>query len=132
MPQRIDLVLRFVHREMRIASETHADPCIEHEVAAHELRHVALDDAMIAEFRPLLEARVREFGRALLPAAAGSFEEAKARLSDRLRSGVRAIYEEFEGTRHRRHRDEIDTEAEYARVKTMCGGRAPALVARRL
>jgi hypothetical protein len=131
VPQRIDLVLRFVRREMRIASETRADPCVEQEVEAHERRHVALDDAMIAAFRPVLEARVRALAHALPPAEAGSFEEAKARLSDRLRNGVRAIYDEFEEMRHRRHRDEIDTEAEYARVKTMCGGRAPALVARR-
>jgi hypothetical protein len=131
VPQRIDLVLRFVRREMRIATETHADACVEHEVETHELRHVALDDAVIATSRPLLEARARELARGLLPAAAGSFEEAKARLSERLRGGVRAIYEEFEGARHRRHRDEIDTEAEYARVKTMCDGRAPALIARR-
>jgi hypothetical protein len=131
VPRRIDVVLRFVQREMRVAAETHGDACLVREVETHELRHVALDNDMIETFRPMLERRVREFARTLVPTASDSFGEAKTQLATRLRSEVRHVYEEFEGMRHRRHREEIDTPEEYARVMTMCDGRAHALVARR-
>jgi len=131
VPERIDVVLRFVRRELRVASETRGDACLEREVEAHEQRHVALDDAMIADFRPVLEKRVRELGHTLAPAFAPDAEAAKAELSRRLRAEVRRIYDGFEAMRLRRHRAEIDTPAEYARVTTICEGRANALAAER-
>jgi hypothetical protein len=131
-PQRIDVVLSFVQREMRVAAEAQGDACIMHEVETHERRHVALDDALIEAFRPVLEARVGAFARALQPVASPTFHEAKLQLADQLRDHVRVLYDEFESLRQRRHRDEIDTPEEYARVATMCEGRAHALAAPRL
>lgn len=131
VPQRIDVVLRFVRRELRVASEARGDACLEREVETHEQRHVALDDAMIADFRPVLEQRVGELGRNLAPALALDAEAAKAELSRRLRAEVRQIYDGFEAMRLRRHRAEIDTPAEYARVTTICEGRVNGLTARR-
>jgi hypothetical protein len=132
VPQRMEVVLRFVQRELRVAEEAHGDLCLMREVETHERRHVALDDEMIESFRPVLEARVRAFADTLVPVAAGSFHEAKKRLSEQLLRHVRVLYDEFESLRHRRHHDEIDTPEEYARVRTMCDGRAHALVPRSL
>jgi hypothetical protein len=123
VPHRLDLVLRFVRREIRVATETHADACLRREVEAHELRHVALDDAMIDEFRPLLVADAHRLAHALRPVPGASYAEAKARLSARLRAETGLLYEAFEATRHHRHQAEIDTPQEYARVRLVCGDR---------
>jgi hypothetical protein len=128
VPQRVDLVLRFTQREVRVATETHDDACLREEVEQHEMRHVALDDEMIAAFGPVLQARARLLAATLRGAEGINAADAKARLAANLRTAVRGIYDEFEASRHWRHLTEIDTPEEYARVKTICDGRARRLV----
>ncbi len=131
VPRRLEVTLRYSERQVRVAREVGVDACLHREVEEHELRHVALDDKIIEEYEPQLRERVAAFAVALEPGYGQRPAEARAKLNESAREWLRETTDEFETIRRERHRTEIDTPEEYARVRSVCNGKARELFARR-
>jgi hypothetical protein len=131
VPRRLEVTLRYAERQVRVAREVGVDACLHREVEEHELRHVALDDRVIKEYEPHLKQRVAALAARLEPGYALRPAEARAKLNESARDWLRETTDEFETIRRQRHRAEIDTPEEYARVKSVCNGKARELFARR-
>jgi hypothetical protein len=131
VPRRLEVTLRYSERQVRVAREVGVDACLHREVEEHELRHVALDDRIIKEYEPQLKERIAALAARLEPGYALRPAEARAKLNDSARDWLRETTDEFETIRRQRHRAEIDTPEEYARVKSVCNGKARELFARR-
>ncbi len=104
----------------------HARPpgtCWYDSVLAHERKHQAADEAVLAEYVPRLE---REIGRAIaaLPATprvpAGQAGAAQQRLAASVEAAIKQVLRALDGTRRARQAA-IDTPREYRRVAAACG-----------
>jgi hypothetical protein len=109
-------------RVVHVARELAGESCLHAAVLAHEMRHVALDDRLIPE----------EIGelRARLPARFGDGASwgpdqatADAALRRRVEDTLAALVADLDAARQAEHRRLIDTPAEEARTKAVCGGR---------
>jgi hypothetical protein len=131
VPRRVEVTLRYAERQVRVAREVGVDACLHREVEEHEMRHVALDDRILKEFVPVLSQRAAALAARLGPAYASRPAEARARLNESALDWLRETTDEFETIRRERHRTEIDTPEEYARVRAACNGKARELFAKR-
>jgi hypothetical protein len=113
-------------RLVHVARELAGESCLHAAVLAHEMRHVALDDRLIPEEIGTLRAR--------LPARFGDSASwgpdqaaADAALHRRVEDTLTALVAELDAARQAKHRRLIDTPAEEARMKAVCGGRLSQL-----
>lgn len=92
-------------------------------VLAHERKHQATDDAVLAEFAPRLEQAVAHAIAALPPPApvpSAAAAKAQRRLMAPVDAAVRQVLEALEAERRARQAA-IDTPLEYRRVAAECG-----------
>ncbi len=130
IPEGIEVKLALVRRVIHIAREIAGDPCLRDEVLAHEMRHVAIDDALLNDFRSRLLPRFRQAAAELRPAEAATAEAAQRKLLRDVQAANGAALADFEAERRKRQRA-IDSPKEQARFARVCGGRARTLLSER-
>ena len=117
----IDVVFSIAERIVFVASELPRGTCIHGEVLAHEMKHVATDEALLREFGAVLRQRVENIATRQGPVRARSMEQADHALRRPVQATVNELSRMFTRERDRRQA-KVDTIAEYKRVSASCGG----------
>jgi hypothetical protein len=110
-------------RTIYVTRERRPGTCPYDSVLAHERKHQAADDAVIAEFAPRLKQRVARAIAALPPPAPvppGESAAAGRRLTAAVERAVNDELRALEAARKSRQAA-IDTPGEYRRVRAVCG-----------
>lgn len=110
-------------RTIYVARERRPGTCPYESVLAHERKHQAADDAVIAEFAPRLKRRVARAVAALptrAPVPPGQSAAVERRLTAAVERAVNDELRALEAARHARQAA-IDTPGEYRRVGAACG-----------
>ncbi|WP_085557176.1 hypothetical protein [Azospirillum agricola] len=111
----------FQQRVVHVARELPPGSCIHGEVLAHEMRHVAVDEALLREFAPVIRQRLDEAVARLAPVRSRSQQQAMASVRRPLEAAMRTAMQEFGRERDRRQA-QVDTVEEYARIRQVCNG----------
>lgn len=118
---KLEVSFGYQERTVFIARELPAGSCVHGEVLAHEMRHVAVDEALLREFAPLIRRRLDEAVARMAPVRSRSQQQAMAAVRRPLEQAMRAVMQEFGRERDRRQA-RIDTVEEYARIREVCDG----------
>lgn len=113
----------FQQRIVHVASEIPAGSCLHGEVLAHEMRHVAVDEALLQEMMPQIRNRLEQAIAEMAPVRSRSQSQAMAAVRRPLESAMRRIMQDFGRERDRRQA-QVDTVEEYERVSRVCNGEA--------
>ncbi|AWU93377.1 hypothetical protein [Azospirillum ramasamyi] len=113
----------FQQRIVHVASEIPANSCLHGEVLAHEMRHVAVDEALLREMMPQIRSSLEQVVDGMAPVRSRSQAQAMAAIRRPLESAMRRIMREFGRERDRRQA-QVDTVEEYERVSRICNGEA--------
>ena len=113
----------FQQRIVHVASEIPVNSCLHGEVLAHEMRHVAVDEALLREMMPQIRIRLDQVLEGMAPVRSRSQAQAMAAIRRPLESAMRRIMQEFGRERDRRQA-QVDTVEEYERVSRVCNGEA--------
>ncbi|MBP2303807.1 hypothetical protein GBZ48_15660 [Azospirillum melinis] len=113
----------FQQRIVHVAREIPAGSCLHGEVLAHEMRHVAVDEALLQEMMPQIRSRLDQVIAEMAPVRSRSQSQAMAAVRRPLESAMRRIMQEFGRERDRRQA-QVDTVEEYERVSRVCNGEA--------
>ncbi|MBK1841411.1 hypothetical protein JHL17_28825 [Azospirillum sp. YIM B02556] len=113
----------FQQRIVHVASEIPADSCLHGEVLTHEMRHVAVDEALLREMMPQIRGRLDQVIAGMTPVRSRSQAQAMAAIRRPLESAMRRIMQDFGRERDRRQA-QVDTVEEYERVSRVCNGEA--------
>lgn len=113
----------YQERTVLVAKELPRDSCIHGEVLAHEMRHVAVDDALLTEYVDIVRRRLETFVVKLGPVVSRSQNHAMTVMRGQVDRELEALNREFSRERDRRQM-QIDTLQEYRRVSDSCGGEA--------
>ncbi|CAO3418647.1 hypothetical protein [Azospirillum doebereinerae] len=111
----------YQERTVFIARELPAGSCVHGEVLAHEMRHVAVDEALLREFTPLIRQRLDEAVARMAPVRSRTQQQAMAAVRRPLEQAMRGVMQEFGRERDRRQA-QVDTVEEYARIRQVCNG----------
>ncbi len=111
----------FQQRVVHVARELPPGSCIHGEVLAHEMKHVAVDEALLREYAPLIRRQLDEVVGRLAPVRSRSQQQAMAAIRRPLEAAMRAAMQEFGRERDRRQ-SLVDTAEEYARIRQVCNG----------
>ncbi|MBL8701528.1 MAG: hypothetical protein JNK67_24325 [Alphaproteobacteria bacterium] len=109
-------------RLIYLARELQPRTCRYAAVLAHERKHVAVDDAVLAEAAGALSARLADALadlRTPAPVRLTGLDELRRRFIDESESRINAMWQAITDERNRRQRD-IDSPEEYARVEAEC------------
>jgi hypothetical protein len=121
--ERVAVELALKERVIYIVRARAPGSCGYDSVLAHERKHQAADEALLAEFRPRFAAAAAQATAALYAAAAASPAAGKAleaRISAGVDAALRAVFAAL-GAERRRRQAEIDSPGEYRRVRAACG-----------
>lgn len=113
----------YQERMVLVARELPKDSCIHGEVLAHEMKHVAVDDALLAEYADTVRKRLEGFVAGLGPTVSRSQNHAMTVMRGQVDRELESLNREFSRERDRRQM-QIDTLEEYRRVSDSCGGEA--------
>jgi hypothetical protein len=112
-----------VDRMIYIVRERHPGACPYDSVLAHERKHQAADDAVLAEYRPRI-ARAASRAIAALPPPSpvplAQGDRAEARLTTAVAHALQRVLDAMNAARAARQRS-IDSPGEYRRVRAACG-----------
>ncbi|MDE2167247.1 MAG: hypothetical protein KGJ66_13040 [Alphaproteobacteria bacterium] len=129
-PADVVLHLGYAMRVVHVAREFADQPCLHAAILAHEMRHVALDDALI----PREAARLGQALSARIGDGAGFWgrdaADADRRSAHVIAQAGAATVNALGAARRRAHAQRIDTPAEEARIGAACGGRLRQLLDR--
>lgn len=120
-PKTLTVSFGFQQRVVLIARDLPPASCIFREVLEHEMKHVAVDEALLRDFAPLVRRRLDDVAAQLAPVRARSQNQAMQAFRRSLDSAMRATMQEFGQERDRRQA-QVDTAEEYERVSKSCGG----------
>ncbi len=121
--------VRFADVKVHVARELPYGSCIEHEVLAHENRHVAVDRDLVQGWQPNLQQAVEKAARNLGSLTVTSARNGPAALGDRLKPALESAMNQLLAERARRQA-EVDSPEEYARFSHVCDGAAPRIARR--
>jgi len=118
----VTVTLTMAKRVIHIAHERAPGGCPYESVLAHERKHQAADEAVLRDYRPRLQRAVEETAATLPrgPMRASDGEVAEARLTQPIAEALKRGFAALAKTRAERQA-EIDTPAEYRRVRAQCG-----------
>jgi hypothetical protein len=120
-PKTLTVSFGFQQRVVHVARDLPSASCIYREVLAHEMKHIAVDEALLRDFTPLVRRRLEDVATQLAPVRARSENQAMQAFRRSLDSAMRATMQEFGRERDRRQA-QVDTAEEYERVSKSCGG----------
>ncbi len=127
-----DLVLRlsYAKRVVHVAREFAGEPCLHAAIQAHEMRHVAFDDALI----PREAAALAQQLPTRIGAGAGFWgataAEADRRLERIVADADKATIEALDDIRRRGHARQVDTPDQEAGIAAACDGRLRQVLGR--
>jgi len=108
-------------RNVFVAKELPQGTCIHREVMQHEMKHVAVDEALLKEFMPVLKRRLETVLSRQGSVRAPTQEQAVATLSKPVEAALKDLRQEFMKEREKRQA-KVDTLEEYRRVSSSCNG----------
>lgn len=111
----------YARRTVYIARELPPQSCIYGEVMGHEMEHVAIDDRLLAEFRPRFQQQMEGLVEQLRPVQGRSADQVARAIQRSVESVINRSLDEFGRERDRRQA-RLDTVEEYTRVSQSCGG----------
>ncbi|MFD1625825.1 hypothetical protein [Azospirillum griseum] len=111
----------FQQRVVLVARELPTASCIFREVLEHEMKHIAVDEALLREAAPQIRRRLEETLAQFEPVRVRGENQAMQAFRRRLDATMRAIMQEFGRERDQRQA-QVDTAEEYERVSKSCGG----------
>lgn len=126
-PRSVAVTFGIQQHVVLIARELPLDSCIHREVMAHEMRHVAVDQALVKEFSPIVRRRLEEALGRIGPVRARSQEQALGTIRRPIEAALKATLQEFGRERDRRQA-QVDTREEYERVSRSCNGEVSRFV----
>lgn len=113
----------YQERTVLVARELPRGSCIHNEVLAHEMKHVAVDDAMLAEYVAVVRQRLEGLTARLGPVVSRSQNHAMTVMRGQVDRELESLNRDFSRERDRRQML-IDTLEEYRRVSDACDGEA--------
>ncbi|PWC33100.1 hypothetical protein [Azospirillum sp. TSO35-2] len=122
-PSAVTIAFGFQQRTVHVAREIPVDSCLHGEVLAHEMRHIAVDEALLREVTPQIRSRLAAVVAGMGPVRSRSQNQAMAAVRRPLEAAMRSIMSEFGRERDRRQA-QVDTAEEYERVSRVCNGEA--------
>ena len=117
----VTVELNFVPK-VYIAREYAEGSCRYRAVLAHEMKHVAVDREILAEYLPVVRERLRNASAELGvigPKSRGGEAEAKRRIGGVIERAVNQVLEKIQAERRRRQQT-VDTPREYRAVQARC------------
>lgn len=120
-PRSITVTFGIQQHVVLIARELPPNSCIHAEVMAHEMRHVAVDQALVKEFAPIVRRRLEEMLAQLGPVRARSQDQALGYIRRPVEAALKGTLQEFGRERDSRQAL-VDTREEYERVSRSCNG----------
>ncbi|HYG88567.1 MAG TPA: hypothetical protein VD978_20170 [Azospirillum sp.] len=118
---RLTVSFGFQERVVYVARELPQGSCIQREVLTHEMKHVAVDEALLKEFMPTFKRRLEAVVARQGAVRARSHDHAMALLRQPVDAAVKGLMQEFARERERRQA-KVDTIEEYRRVSKSCNG----------
>lgn len=111
----------FQERIVYVARDLPPGSCIQREVLNHEMKHVAVDEALLREFMPTFRRRVEAVVARQGTIRARGQDQAMALLRQPIDTAIRALMQDFSREREKRQM-KVDTLEEYRRVSKSCNG----------
>ena len=111
----------FQERVVYIARELPPGTCIQREVLNHEMKHVAVDEALLREFMPGFKRRLEAVVARQGTVRARNESQAMTMLRQPIDAAVRDLMQDFSREREKRQA-KVDTLEEYRRVSKSCNG----------
>ncbi len=118
---RLAVSFGFQERVIYVARELPQGTCIQQEVYAHEMKHVAVDEGLLKEFIPVFKRRLEVVVARQGAIRAHSQNQATALLRQPIDAAVKGLMQEFANEREKRQM-KVDTIQEYRRVSGSCNG----------
>ncbi len=115
----LEVQFGYVERLVQVAREVPEESCLYREILGHERKHVAVDDAVVRDSLPYVEAEVRRFAAGFGPVQAPDRETVDQLLDAALEKAMRPILDHVSALENAAQ-DKVDTPAEYARVENAC------------
>jgi hypothetical protein len=106
------------HSTIFLAKEIARDSCIWREVMNHEQKHVKLNRILFGRLKDDLKPKIAAVAEGGIETSDG--DAAMAVFRPKIEKTIDTVLEKFSAAREKRHRAEIDTEAEYDRVDAAC------------
>lgn len=117
----VEVSFGFEPHTIYIPAEFTPQSCAYNAIYAHEARHVAMDEAVLQDQLPLLEARIKQAVSAIPPAQGRDAAAVQATLKAQIEQIMEAEMRAFSMVRERAQA-RVDSPAEYAMVSQSCGG----------
>ena len=118
---KVDVTLGYRNVMVYIASELPQGSCGFREVMAHEQKHIDVNQRVLDEYKPIIEARIKEYVQ-----ANGVFREQTADYAmERLNRDLNGIISGLVGQmseENQRRQELVDTQEEYTRITNSCNG----------
>lgn len=118
---RLTVSFGFQERVVYVARELPPGTCIQREVLNHEMKHVAVDEALLREFMPGFKRRLETVIARQGTVRARNPDEAMLMLRQPIEAAFRQLMQEFSREREKRQA-KVDTVEEYRRVSRSCDG----------
>jgi hypothetical protein len=115
----VDMKFGYSHRLVEIARELPEGSCLYKEVRGHEYRHVSVDNGIIRDNLNYVTGALQSAIQSIGAIDAPDSDEAHRRLTATVSALLEPIVDHVSGLREAAQ-DQVDTEAEYARVEDAC------------
>lgn len=120
-PASLAVTFGFQERRLYVARELPRESCIHGEVLRHEMKHIAVDEALLKEFIPRIQQRLEAVVERIGAVRRRTQEQAMAAIRQPIDTALKQVMQEFTRERDRRQK-QVDSPEEYARVSRSCGG----------
>ncbi|MGQ9369899.1 hypothetical protein [Azospirillum sp. ST 5-10] len=117
----VDITFGAQERTVYVARELPRGSCIHDEVLTHEMRHVAVDEALVEEYRPIVKRRLDSVVGRVGTKRGRSQNQVMSALRRPVEAEMKKILRDFAREREKRQA-RIDTVDEYERVSQSCDG----------
>jgi len=127
--EHVDVTLGYQDVIVFIANEVPPQSCGFQEVLAHEQKHIAVNQKLLEEYSPLIEARLKDYLK-----LNGVFREPDPQYATTLvHDGMQGILEDIMNdfhTENTRRQQRVDSHEEYQRLGLVCNGQLSAIAHR--
>lgn len=108
-----------------IAKEHRGNRCRYNATHRHELKHVKVDNQILAKYKPKFEYEVKKAARnvgVIGPFMVQNLPQARADMNNQIQGAIKRVLHEMKQERQERQQ-QVDSKREYDRLSRMCGGR---------
>ena len=120
-PTTLSVTFGFQERRLYVARELPRESCIHGEVLKHEMKHIAVDEALLKEFIPHIQRRLDAVVERIGAVRRRTQKQAMAAIRQPIDAALKQAMQDFTRERDRRQK-QVDSAEEYTRVSRSCGG----------